>query len=121
MLIKRKFSRIINLNMKEMSLRKIVVSMSLTFIAGLAFGWCIGYFPVKEDMESKEYSFKYYRDKYLKECEMYDYIQKVACDQTINDAYKLYLIRSTYTKDDHFRDIESALKLKRSLERNNIE
>ena len=52
---------------------------------------------------------------------MYNYIQNVACDQTISDAYKLYLIRSTYTKDDHFRDIESALKLKRSLERNNIE
>lgn len=99
---------------------KILVGL-LVFLFGVVSGWCIGYFPTQEEYETKEYSFIYYRNKYLKECEMYNYIQNVACDQTISDAYKLYLIRSTYTKDDHFRDIESALKLKRSLERNNIE
>lgn len=104
--------------MKKMSLRKIVVAMSLAFIAGLAFGWCIGYFPIKEDMEATKYSFKYYRDKYLKECEMYDYIMKVSSNKTISDADKLYLIRSTYIQNGHIDEIRRALNLKRSLERN---
>ena len=102
--------------MKKLWLNKFMMGF-LIFVLGVVLGWCVGYFPIQKQYEEKDFNFIYYRDKYVKEGEIYDYIQNVACDQTISDAYKLYLIRSTYTQDNHSQDINSALKLKRSLER----
>lgn len=89
-----------------------------TLVVGLVGGYCIGYFPINKDVEHYKYNFEYYRDKYLKECEIYKDIIHVACHKQMDDYSKLYYIRSTYTQFGRSEEIESAIRLKKSIERN---
>lgn len=97
---------------------KVVVVPILTLVVGFISGYCIGYFPMKKEVEHYEYNFEHYRDKYLNECEIYDNIIHVASHQQMDDYSKLYYIRSTYTQPGRYQEIERAIKLKKSLERN---
>ena len=94
----------------------LTVIISLTI--GFASGYCIGFFPIQKESEIYQHNFEYYRDKYLTKCEIYEKIIHVACHQQIDDFFKLYYIRSTYTQVGRSQEIEQAIKLKKSLERN---
>ena len=89
-----------------------------SLLIGLIGGYCIGYFPMKKEVKKYEYNFEYYRDKYLNECEIYDNIIRVASRQQLDDNSKLYYIRSTYIQSGRSQEIDRAIKLKKSIERN---
>lgn len=107
----------IETNMKHIKL-KFSLSVIIALLLGIVSGYCIGYFPMKREVKDYEYSFEYYRDKYLNECEIYDDIMRVACHQEMNDYSKLYYIRSTYSQPGRWEEIQQAIKLKKSIERN---
>lgn len=97
---------------------KFGLTIISSLLIGLIGGYCIGYFPMKKEVDNYEYNFEYYRDKYLDECEIYDNIIHVACHQQLDDYSKLYYIRSTYTQPGRSQEIERAVMLKKSIERN---
>lgn len=97
-----------------------IVSSIIFLVLGLGIGYCLSYFPMQKKYEDKDYSFKYYRDKYLDQCELYEDILDIAGSQSMNDYQKLYLIRSTYNID-RMHELNGAKELKRKLERNKDE
>lgn len=102
----------------NLSKQKFLITLVATLVLGFVCGYCIGYFPTHKEVEHYEYNFEFYRDKYLKECEVYKDIIHVACDQQMDDYSKLYYIRSTYTQFGRSEEIERAIRLKKSIERN---
>ena len=102
----------------NLSKQRYFVTIMATLVIGLVGGYCIGYFPTHKDVEQYKYGFEYYRDKYLKECEIYQDIIHVACHMQMDDYSKLYYIRSTYSQIGRSSEIERAIKLKKSIERN---
>lgn len=103
--------------MKNVKAKLFLTAIS-SLLIGLIGGYSIGYFPMKKEVKNYEYNFEYYRDKYLKECEIYDDIIHVACHQEMNDYSKLYYIRRTYSRPGRWEEIQQAIKLKKSIERN---
>lgn len=97
---------------------KFAIAVIASLAIGLACGYCICFFPMQKEIKNYENNFEYYRDKYLNECEIYDKIIEVASNQQFDDYSKLYYIRSTYTQPGRWHEIDKALKLKKSLERN---
>lgn len=95
----------------------IIVSLTIGFVGG----YCIGFFPTQKKAELYQHNFEYYRNKYLNECEIYERIIDVASHQQIDDYSKLYYIRSTYVQAGRSQEIEQAIRLKKSLERNKEE
>lgn len=103
--------------MKNVKAKLIITAIS-SLLIGLIGGYCIGYFPMKKEVKKYEYNFEYYRDKYLNECEIYDNIIRITSRQQLDDYSKLYYIRSTYTQPGRSQDIDRAIQLKKSIERN---
>lgn len=63
----------------------------------------------------------YYRDKYISECELYLKIIQLCEDGDMEDESKIRIIKGTYVIGSRMRDIDDAIKLKKSLERNKDE
>lgn len=102
----------------NLSRQKYFATIMATLVVGLVGGYYVGYLPTHKDVEQYKYNFEYYRDKYLKECEIYKDIIHVAGNKQIDDYSKLYYIRSTYTQFGRSEEIERAIRLKKSIERN---
>jgi len=96
----------------------IIIAVLISLAVGLASVFCLGYYPRQQEINHYECNFEYYRDKYLNECEIYEKIINVASNQQLDDSSKLYIIRSTYVQSGRSQEIENAIKLKKSLERN---
>ena len=96
----------------------ITIAVLISLAVGLVSGFCIGYYPRQQEINHYKCNFEYYRDKYLNECEIYEKIINIASNQQLDDYSKLYIIRSTYVQTGRSQEIENAIKLKKSLERN---
>ena len=105
----------------KLSKQKYFISLVATLVFGLVGGYCIGYSLTHKEVENIEYNYKHYRDKYLQECEIYNEIINLACNQNIDDHSKLYYIRSTIFQGNRMEEIKKAIKQKKSIERNKKE